>query len=50
MTVKAGCSPSTLKVGGVVDQVVVQEAEFWGLFLFSFVNGKVELCYKFHIL
>jgi hypothetical protein len=50
VTVKACRSPHTLKVDGVVDQVVGQEAEFWGLFLFSFINGKVELCYKFHIL
>jgi len=50
MTVRARHSPCTLKVDCVVDQGVGQEAEFWGLFLFSFLNGKVWLCYKFHIL
>jgi len=33
MTVKACHSPCTLKVDGVVDQVVGQEAEFWVLYL-----------------
>jgi len=48
MTVKACHNPCTLK-DGVVDQGVEQEAEFWGLFLFSFINGKVGLCYEFHV-
>jgi hypothetical protein len=34
MTVKACRNPCTLKVDGIVDQVVGQEAEFLGLFLF----------------
>lgn len=31
---KPVAAPHTLKVDGVVDQVVGKEAEFWGLFLF----------------
>jgi hypothetical protein len=44
MNIKACSSPCTLKVDGVMDQVMGKEAEFWGLFLLlSELGGRALL-------